>query len=59
MTMRKKTMMTRDEIAKKADDLRVEAARIPAPGMSNYKQVLNTYKRILNDILVLIRDLAR
>jgi hypothetical protein len=57
--MRKKTMMTRDEIAAKADELRVEAARIPAPGMSNYKQVLNTYKRILNDILVLIRDLAR
>lgn len=51
--------MTPQEIAAKAEDLRVEAARIPAPGMSNYKTVLATYKRVLNDVLVLIRELAR
>jgi len=52
-------MLTNLEIAKKADDLRVEAARIPDPSMMNYKKVLTTYKRVLNDMLVLIRELAQ
>jgi 7,8-dihydro-6-hydroxymethylpterin-pyrophosphokinase len=51
--------MTREEIAAKAEELRVEAVKIPHPGMSNYKLVLRTYKRILNDVLVLIGELAK
>ena len=50
--------MDHKEIAVKANELRHEAARIPDPGMSNYREVMAEYKRILNDILVLIRELA-
>lgn len=50
--------MTREEIAAKANALRSEAGKLPDPGFSNYKQVLASYKRILNDMLVLIRELA-
>ena len=51
--------MTKEEIVHHAEDLRHEAARIPDPGMSNYREVMAQYKRILNDILVLIRELAK
>ena len=51
--------MTKEEIVHHAEDLRHEAARIPSPTMGNYQDVLNQYKRILNDILVLIRELAK
>jgi hypothetical protein len=54
--MRKK--MDRAAIAAKAEALRAEAKRVPDPSMSNYKNVLATYKRLLNDVLVLIRELA-
>lgn len=50
--------MTKEEIAAKASGLQKEARGIPDPGMSNYRQVLAAYKQILNDILVLIRELA-
>ena len=50
--------MDRDEISKKAEELRSESRRIPDPGMSNYREVMAEYKRILNDILVLIRELS-
>ena len=50
--------MTRQEVATKANELRAEANKIPSPTMGNYKNVLATYKRVLNDILVLVRELA-
>ena len=51
-------VLTNEKIAEKAEDLRREARNIPDPGMSNYREVMAEYKRILNDILVLIRELA-
>ena len=48
--------MTPDEIAAKADELITEATGIPAISFSNYKYELDTYKQILNDVLVLIRE---
>jgi hypothetical protein len=50
--------MDREAIAAKAEALRSEAKRVPDPSMSNYKNVLATYKRLLNDVLVLVRELA-
>jgi hypothetical protein len=50
--------MDREAIAVKAEALRAEAKRVPDPSMSNYKNVLATYKRLLNDVLVLVRELA-
>lgn len=51
--------MTLQEVASKAEELREEANRIPSPTMGNYKVVLATYRRMLNDLLVLIRELAQ
>ena len=48
--------MTPDEIVAKADELKQEATGIPAISFSNYKYELDTYKQILNDVLVLIRE---
>lgn len=50
--------MTPAEIAAHAAKLQGEAKLIPPPSMSNYKGVLASYKRILNDILVMIREMA-
>lgn len=50
--------MTPQEIAVKAVSLQREANGLPDPGYSNYKQVLAAYRQILNDVLVLIRELA-
>jgi hypothetical protein len=50
--------MTKSEIAEKAEALRGYAGRIEDPTFANYKTVLKGYKRILNDTLVLIRELA-
>ena len=51
--------MTADEIAAKADELKQEATEIAPISYSNYQFELTTYKQILNDILVLIRELAK
>lgn len=50
--------MTPKEIAEKAVELRKEALAIPDPSYMNYKRVLAQYKQTLNDMLVLIRELA-
>ena len=50
--------MDRKKIAQTAEDLRRENRNVPEPGMSNFREVIAEYKRILNDILVLIRELA-
>ena len=50
--------MTPDEIAAKAAALRIEATNIPPISYGNYQFELSTYKQILNDVLVLIRELA-
>lgn len=50
--------MTPEEIAAKASSLQKQARGLPDPGFSNYRQVLAAYKQILNDMLVLIRELA-
>ena len=51
--------MTPDEIAAKAVQLKQEATDIAPISYSNYQFELTTYKQILNDILVLIRELAK
>ena len=51
--------MTPDEIAAKADYLKLEATNIAPISYSNYQFELTEYKQILNDILVLIRELAK
>lgn len=51
--------MTFEEIAAKAEDLRVERLKIPAVSYSNYKEVLKVYQHILNDLLVLVRNIAQ
>lgn len=48
--------MSAADRAKKAQGLINEVARIPPPSYSNYHQVLDEYRRILTDLLVLIRD---
>ena len=42
-----------------AESMITEVKGIPDPSMSNYHEVLAKYKRVLNDVLVMIRDLAR
>lgn len=42
--------------ANKAQALINEVARIPPPSYSNYKHVMDEYRRVLTDLLVLIRD---
>lgn len=42
--------------AKKAQSLINEVARIPDPSYGNYRQVMDEYRRVLTDLLVLIRD---
>ena len=51
--------MTHERIAEEAEKLRQELLVVPSPTMSNYKVVLARYKRILNDLVVLIRELAQ
>ena len=51
--------MTPDEIAAKADELKQEATSIAPISYSNYQYELTEYKQILNDILVLIREVAK
>lgn len=48
--------MTAASRAKKAQALINEVTGIPAPSYSNYKQVMDEYRRVLIDLLVLIRD---
>lgn len=48
--------MSAADRAKKAQALINEVARMPAISYSNYKQELDAYRQILNDLLVLIRD---
>ena len=50
--------MTPKEVAAKAESLRTELANIGAINYSNYKMQLIEYRRILNDVLVLIRENA-
>jgi len=47
------------KIASVADAMIHEVGNIPDPSMMNYHDVLAKYKRVLNDVLVMIRDLAR
>ena len=51
--------MTPKEIADKADFLRKEQLLVVEPGYSNYRKVIAEYKQIINDALVLIRELAQ
>lgn len=51
--------MNRQEIIAKAEYSIGRAKRIPNPDMGNYKQVLATYKAILDDILEMILALAK
>lgn len=51
--------MTFEEIAQRAEELRVERLKIPAVSYSNYKEVLKVYQHILNDLLVLVRNIAQ
>ncbi len=51
--------MTMADVAEEAERLRLELRSIPDPGMNTYKIVMAKYKRILNDIVVLIRELAK
>jgi hypothetical protein len=51
--------MTPDEIVAKASELKVEATNIAPISMSNYQFELAEYKQILNDVLVLIRELGK
>ncbi len=46
------------EIEAQAERLRRERIALPEPGMSNYKQVLAAYERMINDMIVLIRNIA-
>jgi hypothetical protein len=48
--------MTAKERASKAENLRREVASMAALGYGNYQQELLQYRRILNDLLILIRD---
>ena len=50
--------MTYQEIATTAEALRQEVLAMPAVGYLNYKKLLVEYRRVLNDLLVLIRDSA-
>ena len=50
--------MTPSEVALKAEFLREELLAMHAVGVSNYKSQIAEYRRILNDMLVLIRELA-
>ena len=50
--------MTDKEIAATAEALRTEMLAMPNVNYSNYKQLMIEYRRILNDMLVLIRDTA-
>jgi hypothetical protein len=51
--------MTAKERASKAENLRREVANMAALGYGNYQQELLQYRRILNDLLILIRDDAQ
>lgn len=57
---RKKNTMTRDEIAKKAQALKDEINETGTPmTVSGGIKLLNQCKRVMADMCVLIRDLAR
>lgn len=47
------------EIAIKASELKDRANQMPDPTYGNYRMVIKGYKQILNDILVLIREMAK
>lgn len=51
--------MTLEEIEKHAEALRKEGLEVPVPNLNNWQEVLAKYKRMLNDLTVLIRELAR
>jgi hypothetical protein len=51
--------MTPLEVETVAERLRAEIADMPNVSYSNYKQELAEYQRILNDMTVCIRELAR
>lgn len=50
--------MSPDDISAKAEGLRREARRIPTPGMRNYTAVMASYKHILDEVLVSIKEVA-
>jgi hypothetical protein len=51
--------MTPDEVAVAAEALRNEVNGMGQIGYSNYKAELAEYRRILNDLLVCIRETAK
>lgn len=51
--------MTPIDIQAAADKLRIELQNIPDISMGNYRMELAEYRRMVNDILVLIRELAK
>ncbi len=51
--------MTFEEIANKFEDLRVQSLKVPPGNFGNYKVVISEYKHILNDMIVLCRNLAQ
>ncbi len=51
--------MTFKEIADKFEELRVQRLRVPVASYSNYRSVVSEYQHILNDMLVLCRNLAQ
>jgi hypothetical protein len=51
--------MNYEEIATKASHLKEQAQKVPDPTYGNYRGVIQNYKQILNDMLVLIRELAK
>ena len=51
--------MTFEEIAIRAEALRVERLKLPPASYSNYRLVLKAYEHILNDLLVLVRSMAQ
>ena len=50
--------MTHEEVRLKAEFLREELLAMHPVGVTNYKSQVLEYRRILNDMLVLIRELA-
>ena len=51
--------MTPEEVAVSAEALRNEVNGMSAVGYSNYQTELAEYRRILNDLLVCIRETAK
>ena len=52
--------MTPEEVSKAASELQHDLKMLSREeiGMSNYKRIMATYQRLLNDLIVCVRELA-